>query len=366
VHLQSDRSIEFHAQGGIHYRTRIPKFGRDIAYHYPSCDLLVGAAGSEVYRLNLEQGRFLNPIQTDSDLGVNATEVNPAHQLFGLGTASGTVEFWDPRSRSRVGLLQPQVPATFGNSDATALEVSALKFRHDGLSLAVGTNTGHTLLYDLRSSMPWLVKDHQYGFPIKCLNWHDGISASSSEGSGKVVVSDCKIVKIWDRLNVSFMTHFTCVVARTTYPIFVLKHTHLLFLHQGSHFTSIEPETDINDVCTVDNSGLLFMASEGIQMGAYYIPQLGPAPKWASFLDNLTEEMEENPSSNVYDDYKFVSRKELEALGLDHLIGTDTLKAYMHGFFVDLRLYEKVKKDEFILDIGVSNGFSRIIDLIIF
>ncbi|GAB5591365.1 Small ribosomal subunit bioproteinsis [Umbelopsis nana] len=312
VHLQTDRTIEFHAQGGIHYRTRIPKFGRDLAYHFPSCDLLVGAAGSEVYRLNLEQGRFLNPIQTDSDLGVNCTEVNPAHQLFGFGTASGTVEFWDPRSRSRVGVVQPQVPATFGSTDATALEVSALKFRHDGLSLAVGTNTGHTLLYDLRSSMPWLVKDHQYGFPIKSLNWHDGISASSSEGSGKVIVADCKIVKIWDRLN-------------------------------GSHFTSIEPETDINDVCTVDNSGLLFMASEGIQMGAYYIPQLGPAPKWASFLDNLTEEMEENPSSNIYDDYKFVSRKELEALGLDHLIGTDTLKAYMHGFFVDLRLYEKAK-----------------------
>src|SRR4051812_27444827 len=27
--LQSDRNIELHAQGGIHYRTRIPKFGRD-------------------------------------------------------------------------------------------------------------------------------------------------------------------------------------------------------------------------------------------------------------------------------------------------------------------------------------------------
>ncbi|KAI8576596.1 hypothetical protein K450DRAFT_256364 [Umbelopsis ramanniana AG] len=312
VHLQTDRSIEFQAQGGIHYRTRIPKFGRDLAYHYPSCDLLVGAAGNEVYRLNLEQGRFLNPIATDSDLGVNCTEVNPAHQLFGFGTAQGTVEFWDPRSRSRVGLLQPQVPATFGNTDSTALEVSALKFRHDGLSLAAGTNTGHTLLYDLRSNVPWLVKDHQYGFPIKTLHWHDGISASSSESSGKVIVSDCKIVKIWDRLN-------------------------------GAHFTSIEPETDINDVCTVDNSGLLFTANEGIQMGAYYIPQLGPAPKWASFLDNLTEEMEENPSHNIYDDYKFVSRKELNALGLEHLIGTDTLKAYMHGFFVDLRLYEKAK-----------------------
>ncbi|CAO3678032.1 unnamed protein product [Umbelopsis ramanniana] len=312
VHLQTDRSIEFQAQGGIHYRTRIPKFGRDLAYHYPSCDLLVGAAGNEVYRLNLEQGRFLNPIATDSDLGVNCTEVNPAHQLFGFGTAQGTVEFWDPRSRSRVGLLQPQVPATFGNTDSTALEITALKFRHDGLSLAAGTNTGHTLLYDLRTNVPWLVKDHQYGFAIKTLHWHDGISANSAESSGKVIVSDCKIVKIWDRLN-------------------------------GAHFTSIEPETDINDVCTVDNSGLLFTANEGIQMGAYYIPQLGPAPKWASFLDNLTEEMEENPSHNIYDDYKFVSRKELNALGLEHLIGTDTLKAYMHGFFVDLRLYEKAK-----------------------
>jgi hypothetical protein len=105
-----------------------------MAYHYPSCDLLVGAAGNEVYRLNLEQGRFLNPIATDSESGVNATELCPAHQLFGFGTASGTVEFWDPRSRSRVGLLQPQVPAAFGSTDATSLEVSALKFRHDGLS----------------------------------------------------------------------------------------------------------------------------------------------------------------------------------------------------------------------------------------
>lgn len=45
----------------------------------------------------------------------------------------------------------------------------------------------------------------------------------------------------------------------------------------------------------------------------------------------------------MWDDYKFVTRKELSHLGLDHLIGTALLKAYMHGFFVDLRLYEKAK-----------------------
>ncbi|KAG2237362.1 hypothetical protein INT48_009490 [Thamnidium elegans] len=313
--LQNDRSVELHAQGGIHYRTRIPKFGRDLAYHFPSCDLMVSASGSEVYRLNLDQGRFLNSIQTDSEEGVNCVEINPAHQLFGMGTAKGTVELWDPRSKSRVGLLsQLDVPAQFGRDDNTVLEVSALKFRDDGLTMGVGTTTGHTLLYDLRSTVPTIVKDHQYGFPIKTIHFHKGSpGANDSEtGGDKVIVADCKIVKIWDRSS-------------------------------GKHFTSIEPETDINDVSTVDDSGLILTANEGIQMGSYFIPQLGPAPRWASFLENITEEMEENPNRDVYDDYKFITRKELTALGLEHLMGTNVLKAYMHGFFVDLRLYEKAR-----------------------
>ncbi|KAI8064391.1 WD40-repeat-containing domain protein [Gongronella butleri] len=318
--LQNDRSIELHAQGGIHYRTRVPKFGRSLAYHFPSCDLMVGAAGNEVYRLNLEQGRFLNPIETDATDGVNCIKINPAHQLFGFGASNGTVELWDPRSRARVGLLsQLPLPRSL-ESDMTGggVEVTALAFRQDGLNMAVGTSTGHTLLYDLRTSVPYMVKDHQYGFPIKTVHFHDsaaaaghGTDASSSES--KVVVADKKIVKIWDRTS-------------------------------GKHFTSIEPETDINDVCMVgEQSGLIFTAQEGIQMGAYYVPALGPAPRWASFLENLTEEMEENPNRDVYDEYKFVTRKELSLLGLDHLMGTNVLKAYMHGFFVDLRLYEKAK-----------------------
>ena len=45
----------------------------------------------------------------------------------------------------------------------------------------------------------------------------------------------------------------------------------------------------------------------------------------------------------MYDDYKFITRKELGELGLDHLIGTPMLRAYMHGFFMDVRLYQKVR-----------------------
>ncbi|CAO3627840.1 unnamed protein product [Cunninghamella echinulata] len=315
--LQTDRSIELHSQGGIHYRTRIPKFGRDLAYHFPTCDLMIAASSQEVYRLNLEQGRFLNSIQTDGTEGVNCIKINPAHQLFGFGTGNGTVELWDPRSRARVGVLD-QLPIPTSYDQPTHTEVTALAFRNDGLNMGVGTNTGHTLLYDLRTSVPYIVKDHQYGFPIKNIHFHDGVSATkqgdfeTGQGGDKLIVADKKIVKIWDR-------------------------------NTGKHFTSIEPETDINDICMVGDSGLLFTAQEGIQMGAYFIPQLGPAPRWASFLENLTEEMEENPNRDVYDEYKFVTRKELAALGLEHLMGTNVLKAYMHGFFVDLRLYEKAK-----------------------
>ncbi|ORZ12940.1 WD40-repeat-containing domain protein [Lobosporangium transversale] len=311
VHLQADRSIEFQAQGGLHFRTRIPKFGRSLTYHYPSCDLLVTASSNEIYRLNLEQGRFLNSLVTDIDPtggnGVNCGEINPAHLLYGCGTDAGTVEFWDLRVRGRVGVLAPSLPESVMSS---SLGISSMKFREDGLTMAVGTTTGHVLMYDLRSSIPLFVKDHQYGFPIKSLTFHEG--TQGEDGRTKVVSADCKIIKIWDREN-------------------------------GNNFTSIEPVNDINDVCVVDNSGLMFVANEGIQMQSYYIPSLGPAPKWCSFLDNLTEELEENPVQNIYDDYKFVTRKELASLGLDHLVGSSVLKPYMHGFFIDLRLYEKAK-----------------------
>jgi ribosome biogenesis protein ENP2 len=99
VHLQNDRSVEFHNQGSMQYQTRITRFGRDLGYHYPSCDLYIAAAGDEVYRLNLEQGRFLNPLEVESaGGGVNCIDICPAHQLVGLGTEGGTVDFWDPRS----------------------------------------------------------------------------------------------------------------------------------------------------------------------------------------------------------------------------------------------------------------------------
>ncbi|KAJ3000633.1 Nucleolar protein 10 [Globomyces sp. JEL0801] len=296
----------------MHYQTRVPKFGRDISYHFPSCDVLVCGASHQVWRLNLEQGRFMAPLETTLP-EINSISINPAHQLFGFGGSNGKVEFWHPNEKKRIGILDVS-ESIVKSMDSSLLEelpqITSLKFGSDGLSVMAGTSTGQVVLYDLRRPTPLIIKDHQYGFPIKSLTFH---------ASGKILSSDTKIVKIWDQ-------------------------------HTGNVFTNIEAPNDINDTCVFGgDTGLVMLAGEGAQIQSYYVPALGPAPKWCPFLDNLTEELEENPNTAIYDDYKFVTRKELSNLGLDHLMGTNVLKAYMHGFFIDLRLYEKAK--------AISNPF---------
>lgn len=324
MHLQNDRTIELHTQGGFHYRTRIPRFGRSLAYHFPSCTALFSASGNEIYRLNLEQGRFLSPLvlQDDDIQGVNCIDINSAHNLLAFGVdGNGTVQFWDLRSRSSVGvlkvptnrLLRPTARSTMpgvDDTDALSIGITALASRSDGLSYAVGTSTGHTLLYDIRSTRPFALKDQGYGLPIRNLTWIEG---GRLAGDGMVLSADKKVVKIWDRNSPS------------------------------SNFVSITPANDLNHIHHVPGSGLFLTANEGIQMGTYYIPALGPAPRWASFLENVTEEMEDSTTRSAYEDFKFVERSELKTLGLDHLIGTPALKPYMHGYFLSLHLYDTAR-----------------------
>ena len=148
--------------------------------------------------------------------GVNAIDINPAHQLFGFGVeGNGTVEFWDPRSRARVGILRlPKdrllpvgsvVPALPGVDDglSQSFSVTAIASRPDGLSYAIGTSSGHTLLYDIRSSRPLAMKDQGYGLPVKNVSWIEG--GSRMAGEGLVLSADKKVIKIWDKNSVSLL-----------------------------------------------------------------------------------------------------------------------------------------------------------------
>jgi len=170
-------------------------------------------------------------------------------------------------------------------------------------------SNGKSSIYDLRADKPIIVKDQQNDLPIKKILFH-----KSNQRPDLVLTADSKIVKLWHHDE------------------------------GGKILTSIEPEHRVNDLCVVGgDSGLIFMPTETMKVQVYYIPSLGIAPKWCHFLDNLTEELEENANPEIYDNYKFITQTELETLGLSHLVGTSLLRAYMHGHFIDLRLYRKVK-----------------------
>jgi ribosome biogenesis protein ENP2 len=294
----------------------------------------------EVYRLNLEIGRFMKSYEVDvggDDFesmgggalqgGIRTGSVNTAaiaeesHGLLAFGTSIGTVEFWDSRSRNRVSILGP--PASPFNEDRDSRpEISALAFNRSGLQLATGSSHGIVHTYDLRSPVPLLRKDQGYDFPIQNLQY---ITPPSSEAE-KIMSADKRIIKLWDSAT-------------------------------GDPWTSVEPTVDLNHVEYVPDSGMFLTANEGRQQHSFFIPQLGPAPKWCAFLDNLVEEMAEDANDpnaynadvngtkgDVYDNYKFLSTPQLRELNLDHLVGqTSLLRPYMHGYFVAQKLYEQAR-----------------------
>ncbi|KAG0638643.1 WD40-repeat-containing domain protein [Tuber brumale] len=370
LHLQTDRSLEFHTAMGCHHVTRIPRYGRDLAYLKPTAQVVVAAEGREVYRLDLEAGRFLKPFavggydggaaEGGGDVGsVECVGVaDGSHGLLAFGTDVGTTEFWDPRSRNRVGVLGPPISAAasydvFGQPVKSG--ITALEFNPSGLTLAAGNSVGIITLYDIRSPNPLISKDQGYGFPIKTLKFLHSSPNSNARGvetayettsTPKVLSADKRIIKIWDQTS-------------------------------GKPWTSVEPSVDINDVCVVPNSGMLFTANEGREMHSFLIPALGPSPWWCAHLDTQIEQLADrhinDPDAYItdtagtsgevvtYDNYKFLTKPELKQLNLDHLIGggyatTNTtdggkkatsggslVRPYMHGYFVDQRLYDEAR-----------------------
>ncbi|KAK5129751.1 hypothetical protein LTR08_002927 [Meristemomyces frigidus] len=350
LHLQTDRSLEFHTPGGVHYTTRIPRYGRDLKYSKRSAEALIPAVGvnadgnGEVFRLNLEVGRFMKGYEVDvggDDFesmgggalqgGIRTGAVNCAaiaeesHGLLAFGTSLGTVELWDSRSRNRVSALGPPTSVLAPETVDVRPQITALDFHRAGLRLATGSSNGIVHTYDLRSPVPLLRKDQGYDYPIQTLRYLNSSARSATDTSNLILSADKRAIKIWDGEN-------------------------------GDHWTSVEPAVDLNHVEWVPDSGMLLTANEGRQQHAFFIPQLGPAPRWCAFLDNLVEEMAEDaedPSSfnatnsgagEVYDNFKFLDMKQLRELSLDHLIGqTNLLRPYMHGYFVAQNLYEQAR-----------------------
>eukprot|EP00606_Chrysophyceae_sp_TOSAG23-5_P001568 GSChrysophyteH2.ASY1.ANO1.549.1 assembled CDS len=184
--------------------------------------------------------------------------------------------------------------------------------------LAAGGEGGIVELWDVRAkkcaASQKVATTNADGVDVTALAWDtDGLTM------GVGTSEDKKIVKIWERDEPNM----------------------------GKVLTNIETSSDINALHVVSDqrgqSGLLFMAAEQSKVMNYFVPQLGPAPRWCSFLEGLTEELEEDANNTVYEDYKFVTKAEVVELGATALIGTPMLKGYMHGYFMEMKLYSKLR-----------------------
>ncbi|KAE8785863.1 Nucleolar protein 10 [Hordeum vulgare] len=309
--LCADRSVCLHAKYGSHYSVRIPRMGRDLAYDCWSCDLLCAASSSDLYRINLEQGRFLASLTSQSP-AINVVTRSMIHGLVACGGEDGAVECFDMRRKSSVGRIN-----TTSSSEDVDQEVTSLQFdENQGYLLAVGSSIGKVSIYDIRMSSPLRVKDHMYGSPILNIKWHQTLNSTEP----KLITADKHIVRVWDP-------------------------------NTGNNMTSIEPDNgSINDVCIFPNSGLMLLALDNSQIPAHFIPALGPAPKWCSHLDNLTEEMEEKQENTLYDDYKFLTEEEMERLGLSEYKNSDAVRAHLHGYVIHYDLYKKQRAKLHIAD----------------
>ena len=367
--LMDDRTIAFHAHYGSHESIRVPKSGRAMAYESTTCELLVAASGNEVYRMNLEEGRFSEPWTVEpAEVSASCISVAHAQPLVAVGFDDGAVRFWDNRSPDT--LLKPflkldvqSATSGYGFADENDLyhsnphEITSIAHDTSGLYMAAGTAGGLVALYDVRSSKPLHIKEHKHGMAIHTLKFHSG--------SGCVLSSDEKLVKIWkykstgDLVNTSGVSadrfgSLSTTSEETNHGLGAVV-ANVEGTGKFSNFIMAGDEKDP----TGNLSGVLMCATDQPKLECYYIPKVGLAPTWCSFLENITEELEERDlkrdgglggsdlvkdgQETIFENYKFVSRDDLEKLGVADLIGTPMLRAYMHGFFMDMNLHNRVR-----------------------
>jgi ribosome biogenesis protein ENP2 len=353
--LGEKRTLSFHSRQGVRHTLRVPQPGRDLCYDKETCDLYVAVAGSEVYRLNLSDGTFKTAWETGCENGINALDQSNGHRLIAGAGDDDIVRMWDPRSKKQVG--QVQIPsATSSNLIYSITKVTITKQQRctsicfepstTGLTLLVGTSHAQVVGYDIRSSRPLLVKTHPYGLPVTSIAFKQYDSYEQQSSERIVLTCDAKQIKAWDINN-------------------PLPNIFNIEAPANNSSTNMNDSTSsFKQICIApvskkssSSSGLILATMDQPQIGTYFCPtRLGPAPKWANTLENLTEELEEdnvtstttqqnnnNNASSVFDDYRFVTRAVIEDMNLSHLLGNSSmLRPWMHGFLIDAKLFAEL------------------------
>ena len=131
-------------------------------------------SSNEIYRLDLEQGTFMAPIEAHCK-ELNKIVLAPVHQMLVVGNIQGEIECYDSRSRNCL-----QCVKIFDN------ETCDLRFSNDGMNLAVGSQTGEVKIFDIRTNKPFFTFEHAYETPITSMKYNGDFLLTSDRKTVKI------------------------------------------------------------------------------------------------------------------------------------------------------------------------------------
>ncbi|KAI5179607.1 ribosome biogenesis protein ENP2 [Nematocida sp. AWRm80] len=280
--LHKHGRIEFHSRFGKHHTVDLPAESRDMQADLVRAEILCASKHASIYRFDTVQGKFQEPITT-TNTGIESISLNRTNTIYGVSFQSGACEFIDSRNHSSI--------RSFKHTDTS---LTACTFSEDGLYFATGSEDGIVSLYDLRSSIPLVTKDHNYEFPIKKIE----ISKNT------ITSMDKKAIKVWDRATTKTLA-------------------------------AIEPGFEINTFTSTQ--GIVLVGGDSPNMKTYYVPKLGSIPSWCSYLEASTEELLEIKKEIYFDNYKFLSEAQIKEQNLSSKIGNQ-IKPHLHGYLVPISL----------------------------
>ena len=339
--------IEFHDQNGVHTTIRT-KAQPNALFLNPLNDqiLLPSFDTNAIERLCLKEGTKLPPYDITSkagsakSVGAQAICTLTEHNLDLVGCEDGVIRCFLGSESEGTQAVAPLSCATL--PDGLRAPITAITADpHNGFQFVVGTAAGNILLYDMRKSVPLLVKNHCNELPIKKIAFHlmDSFSRSlSGAGAGHLICSmDSRSMHIWDDAQGETLTvvePFTAPSGRESKSVFD-------YTYRASTPPSIHDFAFIaGDAQGTKHSGLIMLGMEQSAGYGLFVPHLGPAPRWCGYLDRLAAEKQDKPAADevspVQQEFVFISQDEFAELGLSpDKAGVDVIRPIMNGYLID-------------------------------
>jgi ribosome biogenesis protein ENP2 len=247
--LRNDRQLEFHTKGGFHYKTKLLTKGTDLLFHSKNNIVYIPSLKDDIYRLDLNEGKFLNSLKNNSIYNNTCAKNSPFGNVLAFGNSGGIVNFWDPRI-IRKSILKIN-GSNFLKKISPKKEITSIRFdEKNEFECLIGFENGEVFLFDIRSKFPIIGKEMETSDSI--------ISIRVNQGSQKILMANSKQIKIWEKKS-------------------------------GKTLKFFESKTQINHLCNIKNSGFFFLAMQKPKIEGKFFSEMGTIPSWISEFEVVSK-----------------------------------------------------------------------------